>query len=96
MNVSSPLFQNLKQFWSQKEVQPGTSEVYLLKWPMSAFLVSLSITVVISNNEIQQENKSTNKEQHQMQKKEIVCYKNHVEKTQKAPTLLWQNKLHFG
>lgn len=75
MNISSPLFQNLKQFWSQNEVQSGASEVYLLKWPMSAFLVSLSITGVINNNEIQQENKSTNKEQHQMQNKRLFVPK---------------------
>ncbi len=25
----------IKQFWSQKGVQPGTSKVYLIKWPVS-------------------------------------------------------------
>ncbi len=41
-NVSSTLLnlchEELKQFWSQKGVQPGTSKVYQIKWPMSIYL----------------------------------------------------------
>ncbi len=39
-NVSNTLLnlchEELRQFWRQKAVQPGTSKVYLIKWPMSA------------------------------------------------------------
>ncbi len=28
----------LRQFWRQKGVQPGTSKVYLIKWPVSVFI----------------------------------------------------------
>lgn len=58
-------------------------------------LVSLSITGVINNNEIQQENKSTNKEQHQMQKKKIVCSKNHVEKNPESTDFVVTEQITF-
>ncbi len=39
MNVSNTLLnlchEELRQFWNQKRVQPGTSKVYLIKWPVS-------------------------------------------------------------
>ncbi len=28
----------LRQFWRQKGVQPGTSKVYLIKWPVSVYI----------------------------------------------------------
>ncbi len=28
----------LRQFWRQKGVQPGTSKVYLIKWPVSLYI----------------------------------------------------------
>ncbi len=38
-NVSNTLLnlchEELRQFWRQKGVQPGTSKVYLIKWPVS-------------------------------------------------------------
>ncbi len=38
-NVSNTLLnlchEDLRQFWRQKGVQPGTSKVYLIKWPVS-------------------------------------------------------------
>ncbi len=41
-NVSSTLLnlchKELKQFWRPKEVQPGTSKVYLIKWPVSVYV----------------------------------------------------------
>jgi len=40
-NVSSNLLnlcqKELKQFWRQKAVQPGTSKVYLMKWPVCVY-----------------------------------------------------------
>ncbi len=27
-----------RQFWKQKGVQPGTSKVYLIKWPVSVYI----------------------------------------------------------
>ncbi len=30
--------EELRQFWRQKWVQPGTSKVYLIKWPVSVYL----------------------------------------------------------
>ncbi len=32
--------EELRQFWRQKEVQPDTTKVYLIKWPVSVCLVS--------------------------------------------------------
>ncbi len=29
--------EELRQFWRQKEVQPGTSKVYVIKWPVSVY-----------------------------------------------------------
>ncbi len=41
-NVSNTLFnlchEELRQFWWQKGVQPGTSKVYLIKWPVSVYI----------------------------------------------------------
>ncbi len=41
-NVSNTLLnlchEELRQFWRQKEVQSGTSKVYLIKWPVSIYL----------------------------------------------------------
>ncbi len=31
----------LRQFWRQKGVQPGTSKVYLIKWPVSVYIQGL-------------------------------------------------------
>ncbi len=31
------LHEELRQFWRQKWVQPGTSKVYLIKWPVSVY-----------------------------------------------------------
>ncbi len=43
-NVSNTLLnlchEDLRQFWRQKGVQPGTSKVYLIKWPVSVYTVS--------------------------------------------------------
>ncbi len=43
-NVSNTLLnlchEELRQFWRQKGVQPGTSKVYLIKWPVSVYTVS--------------------------------------------------------
>ncbi len=40
-NVSNTLLnqchEELRQFWRQKVVQPGTSKVYLIKWPVSVY-----------------------------------------------------------
>ncbi len=40
-NVSNTLLnlyhEELRQFWRQKGVQPGTSKVYLIKWPVSVY-----------------------------------------------------------
>ncbi len=40
-NVSNTLLnlchEELRQFWWQKWVQPGTSKVYLIKWPVSVY-----------------------------------------------------------
>ncbi len=30
--------EELRQFWRQKGVQPGTSKVYLIKWPVSVYI----------------------------------------------------------
>ncbi len=41
-NVSNTLLnlchEELRQFWRQKGVQPGTSKVYLIKWPVSVYM----------------------------------------------------------
>ncbi len=41
-NVSNTLLnlchEELRQFWRQKGVQPVTSKVYLIKWPVSVYL----------------------------------------------------------
>ncbi len=41
-NVSNTLMnlchEELRQFWRQKWVQPGTSKVYLIKWPVSVYM----------------------------------------------------------
>ncbi len=41
-NVSNTLLnlchKELRQFWRQKGVQPGTSKVYLIKWPVSLYI----------------------------------------------------------
>ncbi len=41
-NVSNTLLnlchEELRQFWRQKGVQPGTSKVYLIKWPVSVYI----------------------------------------------------------
>ncbi len=31
--------EQLSQFWRQKGVQPGTSKVYLIKWPVSIYIL---------------------------------------------------------
>ncbi len=66
-NVSNILLnlchEELRQFWRQKGVQPGTSKVYLIKWPVSvciyiyiymwatkAVISSTAIFAAISNN----------------------------------------------
>ncbi len=40
-NVSNTLLnlchEELRQFWMQKWIQPSTSKVYLIKWPMSVY-----------------------------------------------------------
>ncbi len=40
-NLSNTLLnlchEELRQFWRQKGVQPGTSKVYLIKWPVSVY-----------------------------------------------------------
>ncbi len=42
-NVSNTLLNlyhdELRQFWRQKGVQPGTSKVYLIKWPVSVYII---------------------------------------------------------
>ncbi len=42
-NVSNTLLnlchEELKQFWRQKGVQPDTSKVYLIKWPVSVYIL---------------------------------------------------------
>ncbi len=44
-NVSNTLLnqchEELRQFWRQKGVQPGTSKVYLIKWPVSVYIYNL-------------------------------------------------------
>ncbi len=51
-NVSNTLLnlrhEELRQFWRQKGVQPGTSKVYLIKWPVSVYVC----TVVYKCNHI--------------------------------------------
>ncbi len=41
-NVSNTLLnlchEELRQFWRQKWVQPSTSQVYLIKWPVSVYI----------------------------------------------------------
>ncbi len=41
-NVSNTLLnlchEELRQFWRQKGIQPGTGKVYLIKWPVSLYL----------------------------------------------------------
>ncbi len=41
-NVSNTLLnlchEELRQFWRKKGVQPGTSMVYLIKWPVSVYV----------------------------------------------------------
>ncbi len=41
-NVSNTLLnlchEELRQFWRQKGVQPGTSKVYQIKWPLSVYI----------------------------------------------------------
>ncbi len=41
-NVSNTLLnlchEEIRQFWRQKGVQPGTRKVYLIKWPVSVYL----------------------------------------------------------
>ncbi len=39
--------EELRQFWRQKGVQPGTSKVYLIKWPVSVDLTFLSLYLII-------------------------------------------------
>ncbi len=34
--------EELRQFWRQKGVQPGTSKVYLIKWPVSVYMYIFS------------------------------------------------------
>ncbi len=39
----------ISQFWKQKGVRPGTSEVYHIKWPVSVYIyISLSIITFLS------------------------------------------------
>ncbi len=42
-NVSNTLLnichEELRQFWRQKGVQPGTSKVYLIKWSVSVYII---------------------------------------------------------
>ncbi len=49
-NVSNTLLnlyhEELRQFWRQKGVQPGTSKVYLIKWPVSVYCNKESITAI--------------------------------------------------
>ncbi len=44
-NVSNTLLnlchEELKQFWRQKGVQPGTSKVYLIKWSVSLYITQI-------------------------------------------------------
>ncbi len=37
------------QFWRKKGVQPGTSKVYLIKWPMSDYIYIQYISAVKVN-----------------------------------------------
>ncbi len=50
-NVSSTLLnlchKELKQFWRPKEVQPGTSKVYLIKWPVSVCIYIYTVYIYI-------------------------------------------------
>ncbi len=56
-NVSNTLLnlchEELRQFWRQKGIQPGTSKVYLIKWPVSVYVcVCTSICVYIELNRL--------------------------------------------
>ncbi len=37
----------LRQFWRQKVVQPGTSKLYLIKWPVSVYIYYVEIWVYL-------------------------------------------------
>ncbi len=39
--------EELRQFWRQKGVQPGTSKAYLIKWPVSVYIYIQYICICI-------------------------------------------------
>ncbi len=50
-NVSNTLLnlchEELRQFWRQKGIQPGTSKVYLIKWPVSVLYILYYIILYV-------------------------------------------------
>ncbi len=42
--------EELRQFWGQKAVQPGTSKMYLIKWLVSVFFYEIVYSQFLSEN----------------------------------------------
>ncbi len=63
-NVSNTLlnlcYEELRQFWRQKGVQPGTSKVYLIKWPVSV-CVCVCMCVYILDRQTDRQTKNLKK-----------------------------------